>query len=802
MGWPAAGHGESGEAVADGGVSIPAAAIAQRAQGAAAYDIPAGDLQSALIAFSRQSGLQLVYPAAITRGRRTSGLQGAYAKEDALRLLIQGSGLAHRITAAGTVTLSMATGLSAETRRLGTITVDAVLEGTTTDSYNNPFSFSATRTDTPLIETPQSAQSITRQALEDAGARKVGDAYDYLAGVVKENNTGGLFGDDYIARGFGGDNILVNGNRTGTPQNLDLANVEQVEVLRGPTATLFGRSDPGGLVNVVTKQPLAERRILATATGASGLFGEGGRMKNGRIALDAGGPLDDARKLRYRLNVAAEGKRGFRQDIDEKVFIVAPVVEAELSDDTVVNVEASYQFGEDPFDRGVPFIDGQPQLDRDFNPIGPGGPTTDKHYFSTILRVDHRITGHWKARLGIHGSASFIQGEGIQVSGVSNRSITLTRRKNVIEDYFLTLQPELVGEFETGPIGHTLLMGADISAKKTHYDIRFGNASSGYDPYNPAFPTVPELTDTSAHNQALGKEAAYGFYVQDQMDLTDKIKFLAGLRFDKVRVTNDTTFVTGTTARIAEDVLEETKLLPRVGLVYRPIDEISLYGSYSETFRTPPRGRGLSDSDGNAIKPETARNKELGIKLETGDGALSGTLAAFKSDKNNVVEAETGLDFLVSRNIGKVRSEGIEFDLAGKVSENISLGVTYAYTNTFVRAGASHPEGTRLRNVPLHAASLQGSYRFTEGPFEGLRLYAGLVFEDSQKTDTSQTVRTRMPAYLKADLGADYVINDMYKASLTIRNITDREYYVSAAGQRNVAVGEPFSIGFVLTSRF
>ncbi|MEM9358363.1 MAG: TonB-dependent receptor [Pseudomonadota bacterium] len=321
-------------------------------------EIPSQPLASALKQLNQQTGAQFAYPSSF--GNITSnGVTGDLTIEEALKALVKGTEVRLQKVGPNTTAIRLAqasTGTAADASFIelqGIVVVDAVLEGTLTDSYAAPDSFSATRTDTGNISTPQSSQSITRKALEDAGARTVSDSYEYLAGVVRNNNTGGLFGDSYIARGFFGDNILINGNRTGSPTNLDTANVERIEVLRGPTATLFGRADPGGLVNVITKQPLAKAHYHASITGGAGFFDDGERARELRGTIDVGGPLGTQSNVRYRLNMAADFRRTFRQNIDDKVFMVAPVVEVKLSDRTTANIELSYQHKKFAFDRGV-----------------------------------------------------------------------------------------------------------------------------------------------------------------------------------------------------------------------------------------------------------------------------------------------------------------------------------------------------------------------------------------------------------------------------------------------------------------
>ena len=652
---------------------------------------------------------------------------------------------------------------------------------------------------------------MTRQALEDAGADTIADAYDYLAGIARENNTGGLVGDDYIARGFATDNILFNGNRTGQPTTLDTANVERVEALRGPTATLFGRADPGGLINVVTKQPLSEPFHQVDVTGATGLIDDGERFRNARASLDTGGPIDERNRVRYRFNAAVDYENSFRKDIDERVLFVAPVVEAELGDRTIANLELSYQYRKDAFDRGVFFVNDQLLLDRDFNLAEGQTPKIDKHYASSTLRLDHQLARSWKARLGLYASYNDFDGEGVQVGSINDTAVTAQRRELIASDIFLTAQPELTGEFSTGDVGHTVLFGIDASYQKNTADLLFGPAGAPIDVFNPVFPAdLPALDptvstfSTSAFDRRL-TATTVGVYAQDQIDLSDAWKLLLGLRWENAHLTEDTRFLINFGPILdnsANQGFDDDAFLPRLGIVYRPIDEIALYASYSETYR-PPTAGSLTDASGNSVDAEEAENYEVGVKLDALQGRVGGTLAVYRSDKENVLEADPNDPFTSQINLGRVRGEGLEFDLSGEVTENISLGVTYAYTNTRIASNAGGiPKGTRLRNVPRHQASLQAAYRFTDSGLKGLRLFGGLVYESDKKTDTSQTIRTELPSYIRLDLGATYDITEQVPANFLARNVTDTDYYTSAAGRNNVAVGEPLSVALGVRVRF
>ena len=676
-----------------------------------------------------------------------------------------------------------------------------------------------------MLDTPQSTQSITRQVVEDTAAFTLGDAYDYLAGITRDNTQGGLQGDEYLARGFETENILFNGNRTSSASTLDTANVERIEALRGPTAVLFGKGDPGGLINIITKQPLLDPQYRVNVLGMTGVGGsDGSRLLGGRGTVDLGGPITDDKRLRYRLNGALDYKRSFRQDVDENVMFISPVVEYEFSDSTIANVELVYQKREDTFDRGLFLVNDEFLLDRDFNIAeGHTGKIT-KDYLSGTFRVDHEFFPGWTGRLGVYGSNDVREGSAVQQGGVTGSMVLRQRRQVDSRDRFVTIQPEIVGEFQTGSIGHTLLLGLDYSQQKTTFVGIIGPNSAPIDVLNPDFSTpIPDLDPVlSAVGSGLFdstlKGSTLSLYGQDQIDLTDQIKLLFGFRYDRVELetTNDIRFNFGSPFILptVPTTFEDSNITPRAGIVYQATKEIGLYASYSESYRPPTDGFQFVDSSGNPVDPETAQSYEAGVKFSVLNQKLGGTFAVYRIDKENVLEVDPMDPFgLSARNLGKVRGEGIEFDVSGDVTKNISVGLNYAHTHTRTSSPSpGFPQGTLLRNVPRNAVSLLGSYRFHTGALNGLRVFGNMVYESKKKTDTSATVTTTIPSYVRYDLGADYRLPARMTKNLgspedvrlrfMVENLTDEEYYTSAAGALNIGVGDPLRLRFWIDVRF
>ncbi len=769
------------------------------------FDLSAQPLDQAVTALAKQAGLSIGGNAELLRGKQASALKGEYTPEQALQILLQDSNVNFRFVDRSTIVLERATDSKLE--KLEKITVDAVLEGTRTTSYRANDSFAATRTNTPLIETPQSAQSITRQAIEDAGADTLADTYDYLAGVTRDNTQGGLQGDEYIVRGFDTENVLFNGNRTSSASTLDTQNVERVEVLRGVTGLLFGRADPGGLINIVTKQPLDEPLYIVEGQYSSGISGDGEDLDKGRVAIDIGGPLNEQKTLRYRLNAAYDDEQSFREDVDEEVKFISPVIEYEINDKTIANIEIIYQEREDTFDRGLFEVNGDLVLDLDFNVAENNTGVIDKEFLSGTVRLDHEFAPGWKARLGVYASDDERDGDAVQQGGVTGQIANRQRRDVKSVDKFLTIQPEITGEFSTGSIGHTVLVGADWADQSIDFRGIIGPATSPIDVFNPDFsvpippldPAMSSLFDSKLDSESLS------FYLQDQIDLTEQWKLLLGIRWEEVRISADTNVAFGPIALNPEERFKDSETTGRVGLVYQPIESVGMYISYAESYRAPVATLSLQDSMGNEVDAETGDAYEFGVKYESPNGNFGGTAAVYHIDKDNVLDTDPDdpFGFLSAINVGKVRSEGFELDFGGEITDNISVSFSYAYTDVrTTESSATFTEGTRLRNVPRNAASFQGSYKFMQGSLQGLRVFGGWVYEDSRRTSQASTDDTMLPAYSIFNLGADYEITNNVKATVLVKNIFDEEYYTSAAGALNIGVGDPLRVDFGLKATF
>jgi len=470
--------------------------------------------------------------------------------------------------------------------------------------YHATRSASATRTDTSIHETPQSISVVSKDVVEDLGATRLQDALDYAGGVGRANNFGGQGLTTFTVRGFTTGEFYRNGfpiNR-GYPNMPDANTIERLEVLRGPATMLYGRGDPGGTFNVVSKQPLAER----TVTLGSQLNDQG--MQRG--TLDASGPLDEEGRLAYRLNVVGEGGDTFRDHVSTERYGVTPVLTWQASDDTKVIFEGDFMRNNHPLDRGLTRFANQagtPSRDTFWGDKDVGKLHNDNNMAQ--LRFEHMLNDSWTLGGGFQWLDGTLQGNAIEANGPGSLSAdgrTLQRNFNYrkLEWTDKDYQLNLTGHFSTGGFDHTLLTGIEYEDYDYQSIIQRSSAAAGTYPidiFNPVYgQTRPPLTRTPTHDKENLK--TYAAFVQDQVALTERLKVLAGARFERFEHDYES-YVTGVKPWQAAD----NAVTPRLGVSYDLTDTVAVYADAARSFK-PNTG---ASREGGGFAPEKGKSYEV-----------------------------------------------------------------------------------------------------------------------------------------------------------------------------------------------
>lgn len=651
--------------------------------------------------------------------------------------------------------------------------------------YHATRSASATRTDTSIHETPQSISVVSKDVVEDLGATRLQDALDYAGGVGRANNFGGQGLTTFTVRGFTTGEFYRNGfpiNR-GYPNMPDANTIERLEVLRGPATMLYGRGDPGGTFNVVSKQPLAE----PTVTLGSQLNDQG--MQRG--ALDASGPLDDAGRLAYRLNVVGEGGDTFRDHVSTERYGVTPVITWQASDDTKVIFEGDFMRNNHPLDRGLTRFANQagtPSRDTFWGDKDVGKLHNDNNMAQ--LRFEHMLNDSWTLGGGFQWLDGTLQGNAIEANGPGSLGAdgrTLQRNFNYrkLEWTDKDYQLNLTGHFSTGGLDHTLLTGVEYEDYDYQSIIQRSSVADGTYPidiFNPVYGQArPPLTRTPTHDKENLK--TYAAFVQDQVALTERLKVLAGARFERFEHDYES-YVAGVKPWQAAD----NAVTPRLGVIYDLTDTVAVYADAARSFK-PNTG---ASREGGGFAPEKGKSYEMGIKWEALDRQLSVDAAIYQIDKKNVLTTDP-VDSTFSVAAGQVRSRGFDLNVAGNITPEWRVIGGYAYVDAEVTRDNTLRSGTRLLNIPRNSFSLLNVYEFQDGALKGLGLGAGGKYVDERAGQTANTAFS-MGAYTVIDLLGYYKVNDKMRLNLDVKNLFNREYEEGAFGNIYAYPGAPRTV--------
>lgn len=647
--------------------------------------------------------------------------------------------------------------------------------------YRATRSASATRTDTAIHETPQSISVVPAQVVEDIGATRLEDALDYAGGVERGNNFGGQGLTEFLVRGFSTQEFYRNGfavNR-GYPNMPDANTLERIEVLRGPASMLYGRGDPGGTFNIVSKQPQAERRtVLGSQVNTDGLR---------RGTLDTTGALDESAAFTYRLNLVAEGSDSFRDHVESERYNIAPVLRWQLSDDTALILEGDYLHNRHPMDRGLTRYPNQAgDLSRDrFLGEESAGKLTNQNA-TTQLRLEHQLDSQWMLRGGIQYLDGSLDGGAVENNGLAADGRTVGR--NYSERWLnwndLAVQANLEGRFDAAGLAHTLLLGVEFDDFNYDSQIdRSGGATSDFpiDLYDPVYgQPLPALTRTTTYDDENLK--SYALFLQDQIALTERLTAQVGARLERFEQRYENKLTPAGSWDQAHNAVS-----PRFGLIYDLTEELAVYANTSRSFK-PNRG---ADRSSQAFDPEKGIAHEVGIKYELPEHDLSVTAALFHITKENVLTSDP-VDSNYQVAAGEARSRGFDISVAGNITPQWRVIGGYAYVDAEVTesSNASMPTGTRLANVPRHSFNLLDTYEFAEGPLAGLGVGMGVKYVGDRKGGATSTAFD-MDAYTTVDLLAYYPLTERVRLNLNLNNLFDEEYEERAWGNIWAYPGAP-----------
>jgi iron complex outermembrane receptor protein len=682
--------------------------------------------------------------------------------------------------------------------------------------YTAKSASSATKTTTPIMETPVAIQVVPREVIDDRKPTSILEVVKNVSGI--QAPPGGYY-DNFYIRGF---STVVDTYRNGLKLNSmrgvpDMAFVDHVEVAKGPSSMLYGRVQPGGIVNSVTKKP--------QATAAYSVQQEFGSWGNSRTIGDATGALNEDRSLMYRvIGVYDKGDSwvDFQHHKNTAVaayltWIPSPRFELNVQIEGYDKKQANVAYTS----QQIPQLGARPaNLPRNWTQNDPimwsTYPATEK---STLLSYDwtFAINDAWKLtnRLG-YSDLDDAQSMMTPLAFTAATG-TMTRRinYNLVTRRILTTNLDLVGEFMTGDIKHKLLVGLDyVSHRTTYKGYRQAGAAAtpgvpALNIFNPVYGNINTALLSAAINPSLNNVLYYqnmddkGLYVQDQMSLGSRWELLLGVRQD--RTFDPVTKLVGTTTAACypncDGALDpatptERALSPRAGLLYKISSEASVYGSYSKSF-----GNSNSSAltfDGSRPPPQIGIQYELGAKTSLMDNKVTTSVTLFDLYQRNRMTPDLAhVGF--SLPVGEVRSKGLEFDVAGQVSKHVSLIGSYTYNDAKVTkdntAGATATLGKRWYGVPMNAATFWAKYDTAPGSKEGWAFGGGVYLNGQRQGNNINTFQ--LPGYGRVDAMLSYRTKAggyPVTAQLNVQNLFDKWYFEATDGSTNSYYGSPRAV--------
>ncbi|BAY67770.1 TonB-dependent siderophore receptor [Anabaena sp. FACHB-709] len=636
----------------------------------------------------------------------------------------------------------------------------------------------ATKTDTPLRDIPQSIQVVPREVLEDRNVRSLAEAVETVSGVVDGADYNGSPAQDFIIRGFEQGGSFRNGYRDVNSYGLTgVGTIERVEVLKGPASVLFGAVEPGGIINVVTKQPLSEPYYQ--------LGFEVGNRAFYQPSIDFSGPLNADKTLLYRFNASYQSSDGFQDFVNTNLTTIAPTIAWKLGDRTDLTLYYEYINFKGTFEQYTSILSDNTFLPRSFYQAYPNNAYVDNTTQKLGYTLSHKFSDNWQIRNNFSVVTSKNAEEYTLATGVVNdQSLRqFAQDREFTQDNYFG-QIDLLGKFNTGSISHQILIGFDFNHNIDTFARVVQRNVPNLDIFNPNY-NIPSF-DYGPRSSSTERFQTYGIYLQDQITFLDNLKLLIGGRFDWISGEN-TDNVTGDTTQNPDS----SAFSPRIGLVYQPSKSVSLYTSYSQSF-VPETG---VNPDGEIFEPTRGTQYEAGIKADFLEGRLSATLAAYQITKSNILTPDpdperAALDYLIQ--VGEQRSRGIELDVAGEILPGWKAIASYAYTNAEVTEDNDIPVGNRLVSVPKNQASLWTTYEFQNSDLKGLGFGLGLFYVGTRSGDSANSFE--IPDYLRTD-AAIYYRRDGFKAGINIRNLFDTDYIrTSDDGRTFLRRGAPFTI--------
>lgn len=771
----------------------PAAAAVPRQ-----YAIGAGALGDVLAQYAALAGAQLVFDPTLLSGLKSPGLQGSYSVREGFAKLLSDSGYEAVAQTGGSFVLrkvvqvlpASATPVGATNQPVKTLSVLKAVEvedpSGPVNGYVAKRSATATKTDTPIIEIPQSISVVSGEQMRATNAQSLQQALAYTPGIAagaSANNAATV--DSFFLRGFQADGQFGSFYRDGMRYQANISNgkqepfgIERVEYLKGPSSILYGAAAPGGVINTVTKRP--------QSTPYREINLEFGSFNRKQVSADLTGPVDAAGKLAYRLTALGRDSETFVDfGRDDRIYI-APAVTWHPAEQTSVTLLTSYQKVEqsDPGvlpARGTLLANPNGEIDRSRY---VGEPTFSKfnteitnlgyvieHAFSDRLQLSHKLR-HYDGKL---------HNEFVLLGAFDGRTLQRQSRFHKDNTSVLTSDTSLQYSIDSVSVRQVLLFGVDYT-RSEYGSVRLRGSYAPLDVFNPVYGSSRTLVPLTTQED---NRRQFGIYLQDQIKVGGRWVFLLGARHDAF----DNEFISTTTTATTRTEDKQGATTGRAGVVYLADYGLAPYVSYSQSFY-PNAG---IDRFGNAFEPDEGEQYEVGIRLQPDNARFMLSAAAYQLTRSNVLTPDPA-NFGFSIAAGEVRARGFEFEAKGQVTRSFSLIGGYGYTDArIIKTTVAQVLDSRFSNAPFHTAALLADVNFSAIGMPNLVAGAGFRYVSEKPGNTLVDGTISVPGYTLFDARLAYE-SDAWRYALNISNLGDKRYIPSAcvgSGVRGCDYGEP-----------
>ncbi|WP_022955394.1 TonB-dependent receptor [Perlucidibaca piscinae] len=664
---------------------------------------------------------------------------------------------------------------------LDEVQVTAAGEAPATEGYQAFSSRSSTKTDTLLRDTPQSVSVVTSQQIKDQAVQSMAEAVRYTPGVTFAQGEGNR--DAAVIRGsISTGDFYLDGVRDDVQYYRDVYNIDRIEVLKGANGLAFGRGGSGGVINRVSKEanwsPI--RQISASV----------GSFHHKRLAADVGGALNET--VAGRINLVTEDSESFRDGVSLRRNGISPTLTIKPSDKTKIVLSAEHFNDLRVTDRGVPSRNGKPFKSDETRFYGNAeqSPTettvqalgaTIEHRFDNGLKLTNktRFADYDKYYQNVYANGPVTNAGTVALAGYLDD----TQRQNLFN------QTDLLVPFKTGRVSHELVLGTEFGRQQSE-NFRINASGLAAQPVKKPFDIATFGTTKSRNSETTVDVSAV--YLQNQITFTPNWQAVIGVREDRFK----TDFTDKLNAANSGKVVD-AKLSPRAALIYKPVKDVSIYASYSQTF-VPRAGDQLSSlsAANQGFDPEEFINKEVGVKWDARPD-LSLSAALYRLDRNNVLVTDP-LVVTQATLVDGQEVKGAEFEVSGKLTDRWSVLGGYAFADSEITRSQTTAirAGNETAQTPRHTFSLWNRYDLND------RFGLGLgVISRSEMYALDSNVVT-LPGYARVDAAAYYKASKSLDLQLNIENLTDRDYFVNAHNDNNITPGSPIAARLSATYTF